>query len=143
MTTTAQNRVPRVPHVPSGRYGLAQAARMEWIKLRSLPSTWWTLAATTAATIGITPRFLLLSIASVCQMRSWAHSYLPERAIGTTFRFKVSLRRITHRRIRQSTSLAHLAALQPGGRRNRRGLQPVSQPRAERSEPDLAASALE
>jgi ABC-2 type transport system permease protein len=47
MTTTAETRVP------SGRYGLAQAARMEWIKLRSLRSTWWTLAVTAAGTIGI------------------------------------------------------------------------------------------
>ena len=39
--------------VSSGRYGLAQAARMEWIKLRSLRSTWWTLIVTTAATVGI------------------------------------------------------------------------------------------
>lgn len=38
---------------PRGRYGLAQAARMEWIKLRSLRSTWWTLAITLAGTIGI------------------------------------------------------------------------------------------
>jgi ABC-2 type transport system permease protein len=37
----------------SGRYGLAQAARMEWIKLRSLRSTWWTLAVTAAGTVGI------------------------------------------------------------------------------------------
>ena len=28
-------------------------ARMEWIKLRSLRSTWWTLAVTVAATVGI------------------------------------------------------------------------------------------
>ena len=47
MTTTAETRVP------SGRYGLAQAARMEWIKLRSLRSTWWTLAVTAAGTVGI------------------------------------------------------------------------------------------
>lgn len=39
--------------VPSGRYGLRQAARMEWIKLRSLRSTWWTLAITVAAAVGI------------------------------------------------------------------------------------------
>jgi ABC-2 type transport system permease protein len=50
MTTTAETRVLRVP---SGRYGLAQAARMEWIKLRSLRSTWWALAVTAAGTIGI------------------------------------------------------------------------------------------
>ena len=47
MTTIAQTRVPR------GRYGLAQAARMEWIKLRTLRSTWWTLAVTAAGTVGI------------------------------------------------------------------------------------------
>jgi ABC-type transport system involved in multi-copper enzyme maturation permease subunit len=47
MTTTAQDRVP------GGRYGLAQAARMEWIKLRSLRSTWWTLVVTAAGTVGI------------------------------------------------------------------------------------------
>ena len=42
-----------VTRVPSGRYGLRQAARMEWIKLRSLRSTWWTLAVTAAGTVGI------------------------------------------------------------------------------------------
>jgi ABC-2 type transport system permease protein len=47
MTTTAQTRTP------SGRYGLAQATRMEWIKLRSLRSIWWTLAVTAAGTVGI------------------------------------------------------------------------------------------
>jgi ABC-2 type transport system permease protein len=47
VTTTAQTRVP------GGRYGLAQAARMEWIKLRSLRSTWWALAITVAGTVGI------------------------------------------------------------------------------------------
>jgi hypothetical protein len=47
MTTTAETSVP------GGRYGLAQAARMEWIKLRGLRSTWWTLAVTAAGTVGI------------------------------------------------------------------------------------------
>jgi hypothetical protein len=32
---------------------LTQAARMEWIKLLSLRSTWWTLAFTVAGTVGI------------------------------------------------------------------------------------------
>ncbi len=50
MTVTARTRVPSLP---GGRYGLAQAARMEWIKLRSLRSTWWTLAVTVAGTVGI------------------------------------------------------------------------------------------
>ncbi|MGI8329526.1 hypothetical protein ACRYCC_06135 [Actinomadura scrupuli] len=38
---------------PGGRYRFPQAARMEWIKLRSLRSTWWTLAVTAVAAIGI------------------------------------------------------------------------------------------
>jgi ABC-2 type transport system permease protein len=47
MTTTAGTRMP------SGQYGLRHVARMEWIKLRSLRSTWWTLAVTAAGTVGI------------------------------------------------------------------------------------------
>ena len=44
MTTTAAT---------GGRYRFAQVARMEWIKLRSLRSTWWVLTATVAGAIGI------------------------------------------------------------------------------------------
>jgi ABC-2 type transport system permease protein len=36
-----------------GHYRFAQAARMEWIKLRSLRSTWWSLGATVAGAIGV------------------------------------------------------------------------------------------
>lgn len=36
-----------------GRYGFRQVARMEWIKLRSLRSTWWTMAITVAAAVGV------------------------------------------------------------------------------------------
>jgi ABC-2 type transport system permease protein len=36
-----------------GHYRFAHAARMEWVKLRSLRSTWWTLAATIAAAAAI------------------------------------------------------------------------------------------
>lgn len=32
---------------------LVRAARMEWIKLLSLRSTWWTLAVTAGGTVGI------------------------------------------------------------------------------------------
>lgn len=39
--------------LPAGRYGFAHAARMEWIKLRSLRSTMWALLATTAGMIAI------------------------------------------------------------------------------------------
>lgn len=37
----------------AGRYRFAQVARMEWIKLRSLRSTWWVLTATVAGAIAI------------------------------------------------------------------------------------------
>src|SRR5215469_13015768 len=39
--------------VREGRYRLSHVARMEWIKLRSLRSTWWTVAITAAGTIAI------------------------------------------------------------------------------------------
>jgi hypothetical protein len=38
---------------PRGHYRLRHVARMEWIKLRSLRSTWWTLALSAGAAIGI------------------------------------------------------------------------------------------
>ncbi|MGH3125487.1 MAG: hypothetical protein ACRDND_31290 [Streptosporangiaceae bacterium] len=41
------------PHRVSGGYGFSNVARMEWIKLRSLRSTWVTLALTGAASVGI------------------------------------------------------------------------------------------
>lgn len=47
MTEVAQVRRAR------GHYRLAQVARMEWVKLRSLRSTWWTLAVTGAGTVAI------------------------------------------------------------------------------------------
>src|SRR6201996_903331 len=40
-------------HQPPGRYRFRQLARMEWIKLRSLRSTWLTLAIAIAASAGI------------------------------------------------------------------------------------------
>jgi ABC-2 type transport system permease protein len=39
--------------MPAGRYGFRQVARMEWIKLRSLRSTWWTLAISAAGAVAI------------------------------------------------------------------------------------------
>src|SRR5689334_16743002 len=38
---------------PAGHYRFAHVARMEWIKLRSLRSTWWTLAITAAGAVAI------------------------------------------------------------------------------------------
>ena len=40
-------------HQPPGRYRFRHLARMEWIKLRSLRSTWLTLALAVAASVGI------------------------------------------------------------------------------------------
>jgi ABC-2 type transport system permease protein len=40
-------------HTPAGHSRFRHAARMEWIKLRSLRSTWWTLAITVAGAITI------------------------------------------------------------------------------------------
>jgi ABC-2 type transport system permease protein len=39
--------------VPAGHYRFRHVARMEWIKLRSLRSTWWTLVIAAAGAIGI------------------------------------------------------------------------------------------
>jgi len=39
--------------IPTGRYRFSQVARMEWIKVRSLRSPWWTLTVTVVAAIGI------------------------------------------------------------------------------------------
>ena len=38
---------------PPGHYRFGHVARMEWIKLRTLRSTWWTLAITTAGAVAI------------------------------------------------------------------------------------------
>ena len=43
----------RADHLSSPRYGLWHVARMEWIKLGTLRSTWWTLVITLAGTVGI------------------------------------------------------------------------------------------
>jgi hypothetical protein len=48
MTATATSRAPG-----TDRYRFSQAARMEWLKLRSLRSTFWLLAIMAAGTIGI------------------------------------------------------------------------------------------
>src|SRR6202043_1479833 len=45
--------VMTVTGAPRGRYHFAQVAQMEWIKLRSLRSTWWTLVITAAGAIAI------------------------------------------------------------------------------------------
>jgi ABC-2 type transport system permease protein len=39
--------------LPGGRYGLRQAIRMEWIKARTLRSTWWMFAVMVAAMVAL------------------------------------------------------------------------------------------
>jgi ABC-2 type transport system permease protein len=51
--TAASSRLARPPRVPAGHYRFSHAARMEWIKLRSLRSTWWTLAIAVAGAVAI------------------------------------------------------------------------------------------
>ena len=47
------NAGAREGHTGAGHYRFRHAARMEWIKLRSLRSTWWTLAITVAGAVAI------------------------------------------------------------------------------------------
>lgn len=44
--TTRATAIPAAPATPDGRYRFRHVAKMEWIKLRCLRSTWWTLAIT-------------------------------------------------------------------------------------------------
>jgi ABC-2 type transport system permease protein len=46
-------RARPTPAPSAGHYRFRHAARMEWVKLRTLRSTWWTLAITAAGTVGI------------------------------------------------------------------------------------------
>jgi hypothetical protein len=48
-TTTLNQHVSRA----AGAYGIRGVTRMEWLKLRSVRSTWWTLAVFAAGMIGI------------------------------------------------------------------------------------------
>jgi ABC-2 type transport system permease protein len=73
--TTSGTALSRRPaELPGGRYGLRGSIRMEWIKLRSLRSTWWTLAVAVAAMIGLS--ILVLSIASA----HWATTSAADKA---------------------------------------------------------------
>jgi ABC-2 type transport system permease protein len=51
--TTAPKGQAREVRAPVGHYRFRHAARMEWTKLRTLRSTWWTLAITAAGAIAI------------------------------------------------------------------------------------------
>lgn len=49
----APSRPARDSRMPAGHYRFSHVARMEWIKLRSLRSLWWTLAITAAGATAI------------------------------------------------------------------------------------------
>jgi ABC-2 type transport system permease protein len=51
MTTATLDRAAR--HGTDGRYGFRTVAQMEWLKLRSVRSTWWTLLVFAAGMIGL------------------------------------------------------------------------------------------
>ena len=52
MTTATLDRAA-TPNRTEGRYGFRTVAQMEWIKLRSVRSTWWTLLVFAAAMVGL------------------------------------------------------------------------------------------
>jgi ABC-2 type transport system permease protein len=51
--TTGPAMTAGTRHLPPGRYRFWHVARMEWVKLASLRSTWWTLGITIATATGI------------------------------------------------------------------------------------------
>jgi len=51
--TSVTTRRPGAAGLSARHYRFRHAARMEWIKLRTLRSTWWTLAITAAGTVSI------------------------------------------------------------------------------------------
>jgi len=54
-------------------YGIASGLRSEWIKLRTVRSTWWTLISMVILTVGIA------AIAGVAETGNWKTASLPER----------------------------------------------------------------
>jgi ABC-2 type transport system permease protein len=53
MTTATLDRANPIPSRTEGRYGFRTVAQMEWLKLRSVRSTWWTLLVFAAGMIGV------------------------------------------------------------------------------------------
>jgi hypothetical protein len=55
MTTATLDRAanPSSPSRTEGRYGFRTVAQMEWLKLRSVRSTWWTLLVFAAGMVGL------------------------------------------------------------------------------------------
>jgi len=61
MTTATLDRAanPSSPSLTEGRYGFRTVAQMEWLKLRSVRSTWWTLLIFAAGMIGLAVPILI------------------------------------------------------------------------------------
>jgi ABC-2 type transport system permease protein len=53
MTTATLTRVPSRRKGPEGHYGFRSVAQMEWLKLRSVRSTWWTMLVFAAGMISL------------------------------------------------------------------------------------------
>src|SRR5580658_4930083 len=54
MTTATLDRAANpIPSRTEGRYGFRTVAQMEWLKLRSVRSTWWTLLVFAAGMVGL------------------------------------------------------------------------------------------
>jgi ABC-2 type transport system permease protein len=64
----------RTGELPAGRYGLRGVIQMEWIKLRSLRSTWWITAVVVVSMIGLAVVVLRYYPAH------WAHLSAADRA---------------------------------------------------------------
>ena len=63
-----------------GHYGFRDVARMEWLKLRSVRSTWWTLLVFTAAMIGLAIPILVTRTGPPCRPRTGPPSTRPTTA---------------------------------------------------------------
>jgi ABC-2 type transport system permease protein len=77
-TATTHDRLSRTPAVPAAtrRPGLAETMRSEFIKIKSVRSTYWTLLAEAAAAIA----FAGLNCAGIVTHGSWGPEFNPARA---------------------------------------------------------------
>jgi ABC-2 type transport system permease protein len=74
MAATTQSARPRVLPDPAGRAGLGGTLRSEWTKIRSVRSTYWTLFALLAVSVGIGAAI------SGGTAASWSHTTAADRA---------------------------------------------------------------
>ena len=74
MTTATLDRAA-TPSRTEGRYGFRNVAKMEWLKLRSVRSTWWTLLVFAAGMVGLAIPILI--------HQHWATMSAADRAPST------------------------------------------------------------